>query len=499
MVLLGDPALGHLDTELGQLTERILAGVVLEPHRRRLGSAAGGMSRNPRGVGDDGAPARERPGQATLDGDVVVDRRLDVHPAPAVGPIGELGHERGQLVECSAPKSERPLVDRHGVDGSGDTFGGVSIVGRALTASAAVLLVAAACSDGKGAETASDATPGPTAEPTPEPPTPEPPTPEPTQEPPTPEAPTPEPTQEPDSVECTAGTAPRVADQTIDVGGIERSYRLTVPSSYDGMTPMPVVLDFHGFSSSGTQQAQMSGFAELAEQEDFIAVHPQGTGDLPFWDLGLEGAFVVDDVGFIDALLDRLEEDLCVDPARIFSTGMSNGGYFSARLACDLADRIAAIASVAAVFHPDDCAPERPIPVLAIHGTDDTIVPYAGGESTLTGEDGLFEDAEIEQTDASRELLGQAIPDEVEEWAMTNGCGAEHERVDVTEHVAAERWAPCDGDSEVVFYTVDGGGHTWPGSDALVGFEQFVGPTTFEIDATALIWEFFQSHPTTGR
>jgi polyhydroxybutyrate depolymerase len=279
-------------------------------------------------------------------------------------------------------------------------------------------------------------------------------------------------------------------------GGIDRRYRRYVPPGYDGSEPFPVVLNFHGLTASAEQQALLTNLEGLAGTEGFIAVHPQGSVDpatgMTFFELS-QGS-TVDDVAFTADVLDDLAATVCIDPARVYAMGFSNGGYMSSRLACDLADRIAAITTVAATTRPDDCAPDRPVPVLAFHGTADQVVPFDGGDSALL--DTLEQAADPSDPAATArlqgvaELLGLAIPDEVGEWATANGCSGQA-LSDVGEEVTLTTYQGCD--APVLFYVVADGGHTWPGSPTSRAVAA-LGHTTLDVDATRLAWEFFRQH-----
>jgi polyhydroxybutyrate depolymerase len=295
---------------------------------------------------------------------------------------------------------------------------------------------------------------------------------------------------------CGAAAEPGVTVVDLVSGGIDRRYRLYVPPGYTAAQPMPVVLDFHGLTGTAEQQALLSDLEGLAGTEGFIAVHPQGSVDpatgMTFFELGQ--ASTVDDVAFTADILDDLAASLCVDPARVYAMGFSNGGYMSSRLACDLADRIAAITTVAATTHPDDCAPSRAVPVQAFHGTADRVVPFEGGDSALldTFEQTADSDdpAAAARLQAAVDLLGLAIPDEVGEWAAANGCSGETSSP-VGEDVTLTTYQGCT--APVLFYVVEGGGHSWPGSQTSRTVAS-LGHTTMDVDATRLAWEFFQQH-----
>jgi polyhydroxybutyrate depolymerase len=276
----------------------------------------------------------------------------------------------------------------------------------------------------------------------------------------------------------TCGVAPvptGVSEGEIEVNGLTRSYRLYIPSCYDPSQPVPLVFSLHGFTSNPEQQAHYSGFDALADEEGFIAVYPRGSGAPLRWNAGIDGlntGDTVDDVAFISALIEHLYQTLWIDPARIYMTGLSNGGGMSHRLACALADRVAAIGTVAGAYpslDQNDCTPSRPVPVIAFHGTADPIVPYEG----------------------NRYL--PPITDWAAAWAARNGCDAAPADLPASGSVTGVRYGGCDADAEVILYTVDGGGHTWPGGPALPVF--ITGPTSSVIDASRVMWAFFQAHP----
>ncbi len=282
-------------------------------------------------------------------------------------------------------------------------------------------------------------------------------------------------------------------DQTIESGGLTREYILHVPPTYNGSDPVPVVLLFHGLGQGNDNVHEYTKLYELADAEGFILAVPQGTIDsiLPtlhwnflvfFQDIDPNAA---DDVAFVGDLLDTLEADLCVDPARVFSTGISNGAMMSVRLGCDLSDRIASIAPVAGLYYPPfspdlaiepPCSGTRPVPVIAFHGTADDTVPYDGGPLGL--------DIPV----SVRSIEGEVLPD----WATHNGCAGAPETSVVTDHVDVIRYGGCAEGATVELYRIEGGQHIWPGAD-----EQFTPDPdpADEISANDVLWEFFQAHP----
>lgn len=263
--------------------------------------------------------------------------------------------------------------------------------------------------------------------------------------------------------------------------GVMRSVRVRVPVGYTPEKAWPVVLNLHGYTSSAEEQEGYAGMSAVADEGGFIALHPQGVNaselgvfyneNFRSWNAGpccgVARDRNVDDVGFIRNVLDLVAESLCVDPKRVFSTGLSNGGFLSHRLACELSDRIAAIAPVAGVNGMDPCTPPRPVSVMQFHGTSDVLVPYEGN-STFPS---------VAQT--------------MEGWAARNGCDPTPMETFNEGDTRCETWSGCDEEASVVLCTVDQGGHTWPGGSV----PSAGGKTTQDIDATRAMWEFFKQHP----
>jgi polyhydroxybutyrate depolymerase len=270
---------------------------------------------------------------------------------------------------------------------------------------------------------------------------------------------------------CAPGAVlPNGGAESVVVGGLTRTFNVHVPASYDG-SPIPVVLNFHGLGSNGFEQEILSEMTPLSDAENFIVVYPDGTGES--WNAGEccapASSNDVDDVAFVNAILDGLSADFCVDQKRVYATGMSNGGFFSHRLGCELAERIAAIAPVAGGVVLLACNPTRPVPVMHFHGTADTIVPFSGLAAF-----GL-----------------PPIPDMIAEWAARDNCQGAAVQTFLNGDSHCETFENCDAGAEVTLCTVEGGGHNWPG-----GFPvPQLGFTTQDLDASAAMWDFFLAHP----
>lgn len=279
-----------------------------------------------------------------------------------------------------------------------------------------------------------------------------------------------------------AQSAPTEEGRTLRVAGVERGYAIYLPPAYRAGRPTPLVLVFHGGGGRGRSIAPHTGFSRLAEREGFVAVYPDGLGRR--WNDGRGYAATHDDVGFVRALLDTLRREFTLDPRRIYATGISNGAVFSYRLACDLPGVFAAVAPVAGALPADlvpACGHAEPLSVLAIQGTADPLMPYAGGGG------------------ARRHARVLSAERSVAFWAAADGCAAEPATTpepDVAPNdgtrVRHAVYGGCREGRGVELYTIDGGGHTWPGGPPVGGS---VGRVSRDLDATAVIWEFFVRHP----
>ena len=282
-------------------------------------------------------------------------------------------------------------------------------------------------------------------------------------------------------------------DGVIVRGGDEYHFLLFVPMSYDGGA-WPLVMDFHGLGSDGPGQSAVSGYAALARREKFFVVHPTGIpgpGDTQnSWELAQFDVVGRDDVQMAAELIDRVSEIVCVDQARVYATGLSNGGFFSALLVCELADRIAATFSVAAISHPDGCEPSRPVAMGALHGTADEVVPFNGGRESVFMTDELL-------GTPFEAFFDQVMPDEAAEFAADFNCATTSEE-SVGPDTTLVRHTGCDGGVEVRFYAVEGGGHTWPGSPIAALLEPTLGYATDDVDATVDAWAFMSQYSLEG-
>jgi polyhydroxybutyrate depolymerase len=269
---------------------------------------------------------------------------------------------------------------------------------------------------------------------------------------------------------------------TIVHDGLVRSYILHVPPSFTATDTLPLVFCLHGLNQTAGRIAQVSGFDTIADRERFIVVYPTGVDTIwnTFSNPYHSGA---DDAGFISALIDTLYRDYHINLNRVYATGMSNGGFMSYKLACELSERIAAIAPLSGALTDSMryySHPSRPMPVLHIHGTSDFLVGYNGGLVNISVANTLL---------YWREYNNCPLTEVVTQLPNTNT----QDNSTVTKY----EWLPCDNQSEVIHYKVNSGGHTWPGSS--VTFGGLGGNTNYDVNASEVIWEFFNRFTLEGR
>jgi polyhydroxybutyrate depolymerase len=258
---------------------------------------------------------------------------------------------------------------------------------------------------------------------------------------------------------------------------MQRTYQLYVPNGGGGgYTGSPLVFDFHGFGSNAKQQIAYSNLEPVSDRHAFVIVAPDGQGAVRHFNLGGEKG-LQDDVGMVLALVKHMEATLCIDPSRVYATGMSDGGAMTSVLACVAPTTFAAFGPIAVQLAPPSCK-DHPVSIVAFHGTADPIVPYAGGKVNCCG----------------GAILG-STPKAMATWAAHDHCDPKYTDTKLGTEVSERTWSGCDGTSSVVLYSIIGGGHTWPGATPAPR----LGLTTKQIDASSTIWAFFASHPlTTG-
>jgi polyhydroxybutyrate depolymerase len=271
------------------------------------------------------------------------------------------------------------------------------------------------------------------------------------------------------------GYAQTTVTSSFEYDGEMREYKLYIPDIYDGSEPAPLVFNLHGYGSNNLEQEVYGDFRPIADTAHFIIVHPMGlTDDVGSTHWNCFGTSSVDDVGFLSALIDTIYAAYNIDGNRIYSTGMSNGGFMSYKLACLLSGRIAAIASVTGSMTPiefDAAITNHPMPVMEIHGTNDGTVPYEGN------------------------LFFMSSTDIIDHWVAFNECDPEPvvtelPDVDDSDGCTATHFVYENGllGSTVEHYRINDGEHTWPGSS-------FGGAgTNNDFNASEEIWRFFSKY-----
>lgn len=254
------------------------------------------------------------------------------------------------------------------------------------------------------------------------------------------------------------------------LGNTSRTYRIHVPKGYSATHAVAVVLVFHGYGGNAAGMEAGSGFSTLADQQDFLAVYPQGLPDRetnkPFWAEIGPIDYGVDDALFVSDILNDLQQKYCVDARRIFATGFSNGGGVTNLLACRMAERIAAFAPLSANAYaiPGGCHPGRPVPLLDMHGTSDPLLPYNGIPISKNPDWPL-----------------PSLPSYMQAWATRDGCTHGPDIFLREPEATGMQWTNCQGNVSVVHYRIEGGGHSWP--------PLIHGKTPAEV-----MWQFFAKY-----
>lgn len=300
---------------------------------------------------------------------------------------------------------------------------------------------------------------------------------------------------------CTPGLSPMSGEAAMSYQvkmderfhGLRRSYRVHLPPGYNAARPLPMVVVVHGAFDTAGGMERFTGFSDLADQEHFIALYPNGIGILGYlqhWNAGhccgKAAADEIDDVGFLARVIEDACARLAVDRRRIYMTGFSNGGMMVYRFASERGDLLAAVAPLAATAggRPAATAPEwsgadpvRPMPVLAMHGLADSHVPFAGGPSPAQG--------------GSRQYW--PVMRSLDLWIRKNGCGTTPvTRSERHGKVLVSTWQDGAHGADVVLYLLEGWDHRWPGPYFTAALD--AGDPLRDFDAASIIWDFFKGH-----
>ncbi|MET0387326.1 MAG: PHB depolymerase family esterase [Polyangiales bacterium] len=251
----------------------------------------------------------------------------------------------------------------------------------------------------------------------------------------------------------------------LESGGHMRSYLVHVPSQYTGSEPVPAVFDFHGYSSSAMGQMGASGFRELADAEGFIVVYPSGVG--ASWHVngccGQAGEEKLDEIAFVRAIVAELVKEACIDPKRVYATGISQGGGMAHHVGCLAADLFAGVAPVSSDLRTEPCTPAQPVTEISVRGMADSLSPYEGGHVGPPGMDGY-------------EAIGAKTT--LERWKTIAMCTGSAEPMDEL----CETYATCAGGAAVSLCSIPGADH--------VLYQNAQG---FNVPKVA--WELFKKHP----
>ncbi|MBI3502770.1 MAG: T9SS type A sorting domain-containing protein [Bacteroidetes bacterium] len=256
---------------------------------------------------------------------------------------------------------------------------------------------------------------------------------------------------------------------------ILRSYIVHLPTGYTSSIKYPMIINMHGYTSNASQQEVYSQMDAVADTGKFIVVYPDGVNKA--WNAGFGTNPSVDDVGFLSMMIDTMKKNFSVDSTKVYSCGLSNGGFMSFRLACELENKIAAIAPVSGLMSDSTrifCQSICPIPLMYFHGTADGIVNYNGMSPGYVSVDSTIK-IWVGKDACPQTPFVTNVPD----INPADNCT-------VTKYV----YSPGQNNSEVVFFKITNGGHTWPGGVPVPS----LGNTNEDINASGEIWNFFRKH-----
>lgn len=286
----------------------------------------------------------------------------------------------------------------------------------------------------------------------------------------------------------------------INYGGQDRLWISHISKKYDGKISVPLVINLHGAGGSAESAKNSSGMNNHSDKEGYIVVYPEATGKKilgkvsGYWNVDVDlgrntDTRGVNDVGFINKIIDEMSSKYKIDQKRIYVTGLSRGGMMAYYLACQPNSRIAAIAPVSSTFvnNPALCETGRSIPVIHFHGTADRVLPYNGGYSDKSLPDLL-----------QNNFFYLSAKNSVEVFAKKNNCPMKQQVVYTKGNVSCSAYNGCPRQGNVVLCTVRGGGHTWPGGSYEIKsdlWKNLVGEINRDISANEIMWEFFKAHP----
>lgn len=271
--------------------------------------------------------------------------------------------------------------------------------------------------------------------------------------------------------------------------GRDRTYRVHLPA--DLRTPAPLVVALHGGGGNALSAIHATGFDAQADRAGFIVVYPNGTGPshpllqalgkpgFLTWNAGSCCGYAqeqhIDDVGYIRAVVKQVTDRYRIDPARIYATGMSNGGMMAYTLACEAGDLFAAVGVVSGIVTDPDCRPAEPVSVIHVHGSADQNVPIKGG----IGRKALIKSPR------------PPVKDSIDFWVKADACNP-LPQVAHSAMLVITSYSGCREHTAVEYYLIEGGGHAWPGGHRL---SLLLDAPSGAMNATDVIWKFFAGHP----
>ncbi|HTL37305.1 MAG TPA: PHB depolymerase family esterase [Kofleriaceae bacterium] len=260
-------------------------------------------------------------------------------------------------------------------------------------------------------------------------------------------------------------TQPLDATWNITVGSAMRVVRVHVPASYDPQKATPLLFDVHGRTQNASGEMSLTNSKAKSDAEGFIVVFPESATSPTAWNSGSccdpANTNNIDDTAFMTKLLDEAESRLCIDAKRVYMMGMSNGGYESHRIGCELADRFAAVGPVAGLLLFQNCSPSRPMPIMMVNGTADNLSQY------------------------------QYVDESYGFWKTKNKCSTMMQTYS-KDDATCVTYGGCEGGADVVQCTIQDGGHQWPGGGTTL---PFLGKKSDNLDTTSALWTFFKAHP----
>ncbi len=278
--------------------------------------------------------------------------------------------------------------------------------------------------------------------------------------------------------------------QSFLAGGESGSYLLHVPQGDAPTSPVPLLVDLHGYGQSAIRQAALSGWNTFSDSHHFIVVTPQVSSTPLQWSLVVGGA----DVTFLKSLVQHVESTGCIDTTRVFFTGFSDGAVMTSVVACSLSTMVASVATISGMSLPANCRPTRPVPVIAFHGTADSYIPYAGGPlpkaaAALPAGNG----STLTVGEANPTLMLPSLPLIASSWASRNGCSPKPRMVQMGMWLTLLKYQ-CPKAAQVELYRINGGAHSWPGYEFTTAMTAYLGSST-PVTVDDVIWQFLASHP----